>query len=129
MVHKQDISDAVKMHHLRSTLKGDAAKFVTHIAPNAENYAACYLLLEKCYNNKRELLGISLNAILNLSKHKTETSEELRKLHDAAKENLMAIKNLGFDTTNWGPLVSHILLQKLSKDRYYVSIMSVHLVM
>lgn len=86
------------------------------MAPTAENYKSCYDLLASRYNNKRETLGNLIDAMLNLPKSNMETSAELRKIHDTTNESMMAIQNLGFDTTSWDPLVSHIISKKLSKD-------------
>lgn len=116
--NNSSINDAIKMQYLKTSLKGEAAKLVAHLAPTGENYKSCYQLLDKRFNNKRELLGNMIDAILNFPKCKSENGEELRKLHDTANENILAIRNLDIDTANWDPLVIHILMQKLHKDKW-----------
>lgn len=109
------VTDAMKMQYLKMTIKGDAAKLIS-VAPTAENYKTCRGILEKRYNNKRELVGKLIDVMLNLPKMKNETSEDLRKIHDTANECLLSIENMGMKTDNWDPLVIHILLQKLAKE-------------
>lgn len=117
IVHcNNNINDAIKMQYLKTSLKGEAAKLVSHISPTAENYKTCYEILHNRYENKRELLGKLFDAILSLPKHKTENSAELRKIHDTANETILAIKNLGIDTSSWDPFINHILLGKLHHD-------------
>lgn len=58
IVHcNQHISNSIKMQYLKTSLKAEAAKLVSHIAPTAENYESCYAILKNRYDNKRELLG------------------------------------------------------------------------
>lgn len=117
IIHNNDtIPESIKMQYLKTSIKGEAAKLVAHIAPTAENYKTCKEFLYKRYNNKRELFGKLIDSILNLPKMKNESSEELRKIHDTANESLLSIENLGVTTKNWDPLVTHILVQKLSRD-------------
>lgn len=89
---------------------------MSHIAPTAENYETCYAILKNRYNNKRELLGKLFDSILLLGKHKGENSNDLRLLHDTTNETILAIRNLGLDTSTWDPFINHILLGKLHRD-------------
>lgn len=92
IIHNNDaVSDAIKMQYLKTSIKGEAAKLVAHIAPTAENYKMCKGILDKRYNNKRELIGKHIDAILNLPKMRNESSDELRKIHDGANESLLSI--------------------------------------
>lgn len=122
IVHcNRSINNAIKMQYLKTCLKGDAAKLVNHIAPTAENYESCYEIIQRRYDNKRELLGKLFDSLLLLGKHKSENSGDLQSLHDIATETMMAIRNTGIDTTTWDPFVNHILLGKLHRDtiRHY----------
>lgn len=117
IVHNNEsINDAVKMQYLKTSLKNEAAKLVAHIAPTADNYHSCYEILYQRYDNKREVLSKLFDSILNLNRHKSENSGDLRRLHDTVNESILAIRNLGIDTSTWDPFLNHILLHKLSKD-------------
>lgn len=109
------------MQYLKTSLKSDAAKLVSHVEPTAENYHICYEILKNRYDNKRELLGKLFDTILDLGKHKHENSRDLRLLHDTTNEAVLAIKNLGLDISTWDPLINHVLLGKLHCDtiRHY----------
>lgn len=115
------LNESIKMQYLKTWLKGDAAKLVSHVSPSAENYKICYEILTFRYDNKRELLGNLFDSILNAPKHKSENSVDLRKLHDLANESILAIGSLGVDTSNWDAFINHILRSKLHRDtiRHY----------
>lgn len=110
------LNDSIKMQYLKTSLKGDAAKLVSHVSPSEGNYKICYDILTQRYDNKRELLSNLFDSILNAPKHKSENSVDLRKLHDMANESMLAIANLGVNTKNWDAFINHILLSKLHRD-------------
>lgn len=117
IVHQNNtIDNGIKMQYLKTSLSGEAAKIVNHISPIAENYELCYDLLQKRFNNKREILGKLLDSILNLPKQNSENFYHLKNLHDTTFECIMSIKNLNIPVDQWDPLITHILLKKLSKE-------------
>lgn len=112
----KNVEKSLKMHYLKTSLKREAAKLVCHIEPSEENYTACYNLLRKRFDNKRETLNKLLDSILNLPKHKYENSRDLKNLHDTANECISSIHNLRIDVKSWGPIINHILMSKLDKS-------------
>lgn len=119
MVHDKPqhlLDDGIKMEYLKTCIKGSAAKLISHVEPTAENYKVCYDLLEKRYDNKREVLTKLLNVMLRLPKLKEENSTQLRAMHDTVHECTMTIQNMGIKVNEWDPILVHILLQKLNKD-------------
>ena len=82
--------------------------------------------MSKRYDNKREQIEKLVDAILDLPASKVESSDHLRKLHDTANENILAIKNLqglpeDEENQHEAPkldelMVIHIILKKLSQD-------------
>lgn len=61
-------------------------------------------------------MGKIFDSILGVPNHESENSADLRKLHDLANESMLAIANLGIDTTNWDAFINHILLSELHHD-------------
>lgn len=58
MIHNNvDVDNGLKIEYLKSCLKGDAFKIISHIDPTSENYLVCYDLLRKRYENKRLIMG------------------------------------------------------------------------
>lgn len=117
IVHsKSNIDDAVKIQYLKTSLKGEAAKLVGHVAPTKENYKTCYDILQRRYNNKVVILGKLFDTILEIPKQNSESYLSLKTLYDTTFEGIMAIKNLGIDTSGWDSLLIHLLLKKMSRE-------------
>lgn len=92
IVHtKTTIDDAIKIQYLKTSLKGEAGKLISHILPMAENYNSCYDILQRRYNNKREIFDTLFDCITDLPKQQAETYASLKQLHDTVYENMMAI--------------------------------------
>lgn len=113
--HNKTLDNALRMHFLKVSVKGDAAKLINHIDPSAENYLTCYDLMKNRYDNKRLNLTVLVDKILDIPKMESENSEQLKSMHDTVWESVMQIKNYGVDVSSWGPILNHILLRKLSK--------------
>ncbi|XP_055306475.1 uncharacterized protein LOC129570781 [Sitodiplosis mosellana] len=117
MVHENDsIPEAIKVQYLKSCLKGEAAKKVSHLTPEESNYQDVYSILERQYGNKRENVGKLIEKILDIPCQSAETSNGLKNLFDTANECLMAIKNYNVNIKDWDPLIIHILKKKLHKS-------------
>lgn len=119
MVHNnKKIDHGIKIEYLKTCVKGQAAKIINHIDPNPDNYTICYDLLRKRYDNKRELLGVLIDSILQLPKLKSENAEMLKSMHDTVYESIMSMANIGVPTHNWDPLLCHILTRKLDSSTH-----------
>ncbi|KAF9423426.1 hypothetical protein HW555_001235 [Spodoptera exigua] len=112
------LSKAQKMQHLKTKLKGEAEKLVQHLSISAENYTSCWEILTHRYDNKRLLFTSYMNTLLNQPSIQYPTATSIRKLHDIMMECLNGLKNIGLDTTNWDPIVVHLLVQKLDSATY-----------
>lgn len=82
----------------------------------AENYTSCYDILQRRYNNKREIFDTLFDSITDLPKQHSERYTSLKQLHDTTYENIMAIRNLKIETKNWDPMLIRLLTKKLSKE-------------
>lgn len=110
------ISNAQKMQHLKSKLRGEAEKLVQHLNISSENYETCWSILQQRYDNIRLLFSYHANILLNQPAIQQPTSSQFKKMHDTTRECLNAITNLHIDTRTWDPLLVHILLQKLDSE-------------
>lgn len=117
MVHNnRQIDNGIKIEYLKTSIRGRAAKVISHIDPTPENYETCYELIRNRYENKRLLLGAFLDNILFLPNLKTENVEQLKHMHDTINESLMSINNVGISIENWDSFLTHILIRKLDQN-------------
>lgn len=117
MVHNNSkVDNGIKIEYLKTCVKGQAARIINHIDPNPDNYATCYELLRKRFDNKREILGALIDNILQLPKIRSENADMLKSMHDTVYESIMSIKNIGVSTDNWDALLCHFLTRKLDSN-------------
>lgn len=111
-----ELSAAVKVQYLKSSLKDGAMRLLQHVPPTPENYKLCYETLQRRYNNKKENFGKLFAPLLDMPKQNYESADQMRKMHDTSFECNMTVKNLGIDIDNWDPFLVFILLRKLSRE-------------
>lgn len=113
MVHNNtNMDNGLKIEFLKTRVKGEASKIISHLDPTPENYSTCYALIRKRYDNKRESLGIWIDNIFNFPKMNKENSDALKSMHDTVYESIMSIQNAGISTANWDALLCHVLTKK-----------------
>lgn len=114
LIHNNDRLTAVqKFHHLKTSLIGEAEQIVRHIPLTNRDYEPAWEKLKDCFENTRMLVDHQLTILLSQSKVNTETSKGIKALVNTTEECLQQLKSLEVDTTNWDPLLIHILVQKL----------------
>lgn len=113
MVHKNtSLSKVEKMQYLKTLVTGEPSKLIQHLQIAEVNYETALKLLQDRYENKRLLLSKLLDKILDIPKISVESAEKIKQLHDTTIECLEAIKNMGVPTSEWGPIISHIIIRK-----------------
>lgn len=120
------LSKAQKMQHLKTKLKGEAEKIVQHLGISAENYTSCWEIITHRYDNKRLLFTSYMNTLLNQPHISEASAASIRKLHDVTFECLNGLSNIGLEITNWGPIIVHLLVQKLDQVTYNEYIKDLH---
>lgn len=117
MVEKQPIPAIQKMWYLKTNLSGEAERLISQLTLTEENYVTAWKTLQDRYNNKRVLVATLIEKILNQSPG-TSTAIAIKSLHDTTKECLLALNNLGIDTSNWDAILLQLLNKKLDKHTH-----------
>lgn len=118
-IHKNNaLSNAQKMQYLKGKLKGEAERLIQHLPISSDNYSVCWEILNHRFDNKRIIFTAHANMFLNIPNIQQQSISAFKKMHDATLESLHAIKNLGADISTWGPLIAHIMSQKLDSESY-----------
>ncbi|XP_045495961.1 uncharacterized protein LOC123694542 [Colias croceus] len=112
------LSNAQKMQYLKSKIKGDAERLIQHLQISSENYITCWDILNHRYENKKLIFASHMNMILGLPNMQIQSLVQLKKMYDATKESLNAIKNLDVDISSWDPIIVHILALKLDNQSH-----------
>ena len=85
------LSNAQKLHYLRSSLKGEAASLIATLSITDDNYATARAVLENRFANKRAIVRSHLHSVFHASAVKPECAHSLRKLIEGVEENRLAL--------------------------------------
>lgn len=101
------LTGSEKLHYLKSSLDGDAARLISHLQSTDANYESAWQIITSRYENKRLLVNRQLEMIWSLQNIQTESTFHLKKMHDTVREALHALKNfevnyeIGSDSINY----------------------------
>lgn len=113
LVEKNNIDDSKKLYYLQASLKG----VVKQLQTTDDTYSTLMKALQDRYENKRIIVDMHINALLNLEKLSHESAKELRSIIDKLLKHIRALKTLKFNNNNFSEiLLINIVLQKLDRE-------------
>ncbi|XP_037822009.1 uncharacterized protein LOC119610737 [Lucilia sericata] len=113
LVHNNNyLSKVQKFYYLKGTLSGEAASLIKPISATEANYDLAWSTLTSRYHNERVIVDALVRKFLNIPKS-DGTFQSVKTLLDTTQECISSLKNLGFDTSTWDPLLITIIGQKL----------------
>ena len=107
------LNNSQKLHYLKSSLRGDAAKLLASITISDSNYETAKEILLNRYSNPRLISRAHVQSILALPSCDNENSACLRKLIETVEEHRLALKNLGHNVDEQDLFLLHIVVDKL----------------
>ncbi|KAI4475233.1 hypothetical protein M0802_015237, partial [Mischocyttarus mexicanus] len=100
-----DISSVEKMHYLRSSLEGEAARVISNLGLSSDAFETAWKRLIGRFENKRLLALAHAKKLLNFPPVKPRTSHGLHQLVNVIESSLSAIQALGCPVEQWGLIV------------------------
>ncbi|XP_055905489.1 uncharacterized protein LOC129940981 [Eupeodes corollae] len=104
------ISDAHKLHYLKSNITGEAARMLRNTDTSFES---AWALLIKRFQNIRLLKDNQFKLLFDQPKVTQESSEDLKLLLDTTNESKQSLKNLGVPVESWEDVLIFHTVQKL----------------
>ncbi|GFX00315.1 uncharacterized protein TNCV_1273091 [Trichonephila clavipes] len=99
--------------YLNSCLSNEVKEF----ASTFDTFSSLYEALESRYDNKRLIVDINVQQILNFKKIERENPKEIREMIDCIKKNLRALKLLNYEQNNlFNVFLLNIMLKKLDNE-------------
>ncbi|XP_014614951.1 PREDICTED: uncharacterized protein LOC106792932 [Polistes canadensis] len=102
-----DLSQVKKMHYLRTSLEGEAAKVVANLKLSADSFTIAWNRLSDRFDNKRLLILAHLDRLMALPRNKKRSSGSLIKLINIVTSSLSALATLGCLTDQWDHIIVH----------------------
>ncbi|XP_036138363.1 uncharacterized protein LOC118644280 [Monomorium pharaonis] len=109
------LDDVEKMHYLKSSLTGAAAKLVRNISTSSDSYAIAWKKLVSRYENERLLITAHLDRIADLKRLQSKSARALNDLLSTVSDLLDALNELGC-TDTWDAMLVHRLSRLLDAD-------------
>ncbi|GFV05928.1 uncharacterized protein TNCV_3142191 [Trichonephila clavipes] len=110
----EQLTQSQKLYYLNSCLSNEVKEF----ASTFDTFSSLYEALESRYDNKRLIVDIHVQQILNFKKIERENSKEIREMIDCIKKkNLRALKLLNYEQNNlFNVFLLNIMLKKLDNE-------------
>lgn len=110
------LSGSEKMHHLKSSLTGEAELLLRPFTISDANYDEAWEMLSQRFDNKRLIIGKYLDNVLDIPNIRNQDFKQLRKLIDITNESIRSLRVLKQPVDNWDTIFVHILTKKLDSD-------------
>ena len=115
---KETLRDAQRLQYLRASLKGDAAKIISHLTITDANYAGARNALQTRYAKLRLIVRSHIRALLEVPVMKRETAQEMRNLLETFREHMQALETFDVRVHQWDAILVYHISEKLdSKSR------------
>ncbi|GFV86431.1 uncharacterized protein TNCV_3371611 [Trichonephila clavipes] len=109
----EQLTQSQKLYYLNSCLSNEVKEF----ASTFDTFSLLYEALESRYDNKRLIVDIHVQQILNFKKIERENPKEIREMIDCIKKNLRALKLLNYEQNNlFNVFLLNIMLKKLDNE-------------
>ena len=112
----ETLTDAQRLHYLKPSLKGDAAKIISHLTITDANYAGARNALQTRYANLRLIVRSHITAMLEVPVMKGETAQEMRNLLETYREQMQALETFGVPVHQWDAILVYHISEKLDSE-------------
>ena len=112
----ENLTDAQRLQYLKASLKGDAAKIISHLTITDANYAGARNALQKRYANLRLIVRSHIRAMLEVPVMKGETAQEMRNLLETFREQMQALETFGVPIHQWDAILVCHISEKLDSE-------------
>ena len=106
-----------KFNYLNSLLESAAAEAIAGLTLTSANYEEATATLRRRFGNKQLIVNRHMDLLLNLEGVMLQHNlKGLRQLYDAGESNVRGLRSLGVSSSNYGGLLSSILISKLPPE-------------
>ncbi|XP_065078787.1 uncharacterized protein LOC135701780 [Ochlerotatus camptorhynchus] len=111
LIHSnQQLTMVQKLHYLRASLTGEAARMIAPLDITANNYSVAWKLLKDRFENKPMLIKRHMTGLLSISQLKRESASELLDLADEFDRHVQLLDKLEGVEEHW----NSFLVERLS---------------
>lgn len=116
VINNDSFDGPVKLHLLRTHVKGPAYDIVKRYKLVGTNFKAAWEALLERYNNKNNLIGEHLKTFFESPMIDKLNGDKLRSLVDTTRLLTTGLPNLGIDVDDWDPILEFVVEAKLDNE-------------
>jgi len=113
VAQEPSLSNAEKMHYLKTSVKGNAEQLIRNLPATKDNFERAWSVLSDHFKNKRLLVRFYLTAFTSLPKMKPESVSDLRRIFHGAVATVGALEGIGRPVTDGSDLFVHLIVELL----------------
>lgn len=113
VVHTSEMSNSIKFHHLKKSLKGEAADVLGNWAITNDNYPLAWARLNEVYEHTHQAGTELLQRLNKLPQLTRANRKDLQHLSNVANDVKRQVTALGYDTNHWDLVFITTIEQKL----------------
>lgn len=113
VIKNNSLSNVNKLHHLKSSLTGEAELVLRHFNIEENNFQPAWDLLKRRFANKRLLVNAQFSKLLGQQKISNGSAELIRRILDISTESITSLKAQLENEQQFDAILIYILTQKL----------------
>ncbi|XP_023221566.1 uncharacterized protein LOC111623278 [Centruroides sculpturatus] len=110
------LTNAQKLHYLKSVLKGEAEQLLHFIEVSEGNYTESWKILQDRYENERQIINSHFKALFQQPRARTDSASEIKRLLDTTVKHVRALAVLKLPTDHWDHILVYTLSNKLDDE-------------
>ncbi|XP_065094610.1 uncharacterized protein LOC135715141 [Ochlerotatus camptorhynchus] len=114
MIHDNyQLTNIQKLHYLRASLKGDAARIISSLAVSTYSYTVAWKLITDRYEDKNLLIKQHISALFSVSPLRNESASGLSELADEFEKHVKILDSLETKAQHWDSVLVELLFSRM----------------
>ncbi|XP_063243611.1 uncharacterized protein LOC134542933 [Bacillus rossius redtenbacheri] len=113
VANNSDLSSVEKLAYLKTALSGEPLSMIQALPMSEVNFDVAWKLLVGRYENKRLIVSVHVEALLQAPSASADSPKTLRQLLNTVTENVSALKALSVPVDQWDLMLLPILCKRL----------------
>ncbi|XP_043267664.1 uncharacterized protein [Venturia canescens] len=113
VINNRALSDVERMHYLRASTTGEAAKLIASMAIEADSFSTAWETLTERYQNDRVLVTSHLDTLFKTAVIAPRSARDLHALVHSVTESYNSLRVLGAPIEHWDWVLVYLIARRL----------------
>ncbi|XP_076665012.1 uncharacterized protein LOC143367261 [Andrena cerasifolii] len=116
IIKNSSLSAVDKLHYLKSSLSGEAARVIQNVTITANNFKRAWLAVSEQYDVPRLLIHAQLKALMSLPAMSSASARELKDLLHGTQDAVEALETLHLPVQHWSAWLVYLTAERLDAE-------------